>query len=267
MTEKLIKEAFGENPDLFHFAIHQVAETAGGCPWDDDVEYDYIDSALDLEYFFNRSGSKFCSPLVIHLLGTSETLSSESVVKIAQILCGKYLRNWNRLWATMAAEYNPIHNYSMTEERDLETTEDKVRDLDATKTRDGSITTTYGKSETTTHGRTTSELDSVYAFNAGVNQQRPTDQYDTSEGGTTGVADSGSDVEADDITDTEDTTETQDNEGTEHETIHRYGNIGVTTTQKMIEDDRRIWLWNYFEQVFKDVDRELTLPIYDGCRV
>jgi len=59
-----------------------------------------------------------------------------------------------------------------------------------------------------------------------------------------------------------------ENDGTITETggggheLTRSGNIGVTTTQQMIKAEREIWLWNFFEQVFSDVDNLLTLKIY-----
>ena len=217
-------------------------------PWHDDPFLaDY--SVLDLEYMA-RSGSKFCSPLVKMLLGEDGKLHDTSVEKISAVLVSKYHNNWKRLWDTMTAEYNPIHNYDMTETRDLATTDDNVRDYNSTRTDTGT--------DTLTHGRVTDELDSVYGFNSG-DEARPTDTYRTEE--------SGDDVQTKNLTATDVDHRVDDNEGTEHETITRSGNIGVTTTQKMIEEERALWVWNYFEQVFKDLDRELTLPIYDPCRV
>ena len=32
------------------------------------------------------------------------------------------------------------------------------------------------------------------------------------------------------------------------------GNIGVTTNQQMIEAERSLRMWNYFNSVYKDVD-------------
>jgi len=46
-------------------------------------------------------------------------------------------------------------------------------------------------------------------------------------------------------------------------TLNRSGNIGVTTTQQMIEEERKIALYDYFrEVVFPDLDKALTVPIY-----
>ena len=53
----------------------------------------------------------------------------------------------------------------------------------------------------------------------------------------------------------------------EVETTARSGNIGVTTTQAMLESERNLWMWNFFDQVYKDVDSVLAIAFYDVCRV
>ena len=46
-------------------------------------------------------------------------------------------------------------------------------------------------------------------------------------------------------------------------TVRRSGNVGVTTSQQMIESERQLWLWNFFQNVvFKDICSALTLSIY-----
>lgn len=45
--------------------------------------------------------------------------------------------------------------------------------------------------------------------------------------------------------------------------LTRSGNIGVTTSQQMIESERALWKWNFFRDVvFPDIDRVLTIQIY-----
>lgn len=51
----------------------------------------------------------------------------------------------------------------------------------------------------------------------------------------------------------------------EDRTLTRSGNIGVTTSQQMIQAERDLWVWNFFYQVvFKDVDRSLTISTYSN---
>lgn len=79
---------------------------------------------------------------------------------------------------------------------------------------------------------------------------------------TTGTVDTTTkDVRAD--TTVEDTT---DNVTGKEETITtRAGNIGVTTTQQMLQQEFEIWKWNFYFQVFEDVDRFLALSVYSPC--
>ena len=57
-------------------------------------------------------------------------------------------------------------------------------------------------------------------------------------------------------------------DGTETDTIEhdttltRSGNIGVTTSQQMIESERKLWDYNIFKTIYEDVDSILTLSIY-----
>lgn len=41
-----------------------------------------------------------------------------------------------------------------------------------------------------------------------------------------------------------------------------HGNIGVMSTQSMIEQERGVWNWSFFDEVFEDIDSVLTSGIY-----
>lgn len=44
--------------------------------------------------------------------------------------------------------------------------------------------------------------------------------------------------------------------------LTRSGNIGVTTSQQMLQSERDLWMWSYFDVVFADIDKLLCLSIY-----
>lgn len=44
---------------------------------------------------------------------------------------------------------------------------------------------------------------------------------------------------------------------------HKEGNIGVTTSQKMLSDELQLRKWNFFENIIKDIDSILCLKIYN----
>ena len=50
--------------------------------------------------------------------------------------------------------------------------------------------------------------------------------------------------------------------GTSSRKLTRTGNIGTNTFQNLLQQERNIWMYDFFEQVFKDVDSVLTIPIY-----
>lgn len=246
--------------------FNYIATLAGeNLPWYGVETVD--NSVLDISYFGNHSGGKFCAPLVKLLINDEGVVPETARETIAKILLTKYLTNWTRLWETNVVSYSPITNYDMTETRDLETTADNIETVEDETSHTGTDTTQYGRVQSTQHGRTTDEINYQYGLNTEVYEQDRSDQTQVEEGGTTVLTNSGSDVNTPNLVDSTDRNTVQDNEGTEHEVTHRIGNIGVTTNQKLIEDERNLWLWNFFDQIFKDLDRELALAFHDPCRV
>ena len=234
-------------------------------PWANAENVD--NSVLDIAYFGNHSGGKFCAPLVKLLIDDDGVVPNAARITIAKILISKYLNNWNHLWETNVAVYSPIHNYDMHEERDLATTDDNVETTDGKLSRTGTEGLTHGMVESTQHGRTEDNVNYKYGLNTTEYQQNRSDENVSTEGGTTTTTDSGTDTTTRNLVDSTDQTVTEDNEGTEHEETHRYGNIGVTTTQKLLQEERNLWLWNFFDEVFNDLDKELALAFHDPCRV
>lgn len=208
-------------------------------PWAGDVD----SIILDIEYFGNRSGGKFVSPVIMNLLGQEDALLDSDREMLARIIWAKFKEPWTHLWATNVIAYNPIHNYNMNESRHLE--------RDDTGTQDDAMSSV----DTTTHGRTNQVTDFVYGMNNVDENGKPSDRSASSEGGTTSTSGTGS-LDRD----------TTDNR-VEDETFTRAGNIGVTTTQQMLKSEREVWMWNYFDQIYRDIDSVLSLPIYDPCRI
>lgn len=261
--EPILRDVFSgweSGTGLFSFLATQTT-----MPWASAENVD--NSVLDIAYFGNHSGGKFCAPLVKLLINDDGVVPDAARITLAKILISKYLNNWNRLWETNVAVYSPIHNYDMYEERDLATTDDNVETTDGELSRTGTEGLTHGLVESTQHGRTEDNVNYKYGLNTTVYQQNRSDENVSTEGGTTVTTDSGTDTTTRNLVDSTDQTVTEDNEGTEHEETHRYGNIGVTTTQKLIQEERNLWLWNFFDEVFNDLDKELALAFHDPCRV
>lgn len=196
-------------------------------PWGDEIE----SSQLNLEYFGNHSGAKTISPLVRKMLNDG-VLEDSSRQSLALLISAKFRANWTKLWEAFNADYNPVHNYDMTE--DIQ--------------KDGENKDTNNLGDKTTHGRTTTDTMSHYGYDSAVEQ--PSDKDVMQEGGSTNVAHTG----------------TVDYHIDEHTVTKRTGNIGVTTSQQMIEAEIALRRRNFFDGVYADVDSVLALKVYDLCK-
>jgi len=256
-------EAIGTTPGIFT----QMSELEGtSLPWEALEAPEKIEPIdLDREYYLNHSGRKIISPIVSDLLGDGDTLTTAAKNAIAKLVYSKYIPAWEHLWNSYDVDYNPIHNYNMTEDitRDLDVVDSETVDDD--KTHICTETETPNLTDTTNHGRTDTIEAHRYGFNS--SDARPTETTEETEGGTTVETHTG--TRGNVVNSTEATDTTVDGTKTEDETVHttRSGNIGVTTTQRMLTEEREVWLWNFFEQIFSDVDKVLTISAYDLCRV
>lgn len=207
-------------------------------PW----KLNEISTELDLQYHGNHSGDKFISPLINTLLDGAENLTSLNKSLLASTVYSLYGENWAKQWETLSFEYNPIENYSMTETM---TDDEKVTEYGRTSTRTDNLT------DTNTPNLTSSEDNSTHGFNSSTSvptnesTRRATGTNTDTHTGTQGYVDGGTDTE------------------TRNYELTRTGNIGTMTSQQMIESERNLWMWKYFETVvFPDIDRVLTIPIY-----
>lgn len=213
-----------------------------------------LKAQMDMLYFYSHSGDKLAAPFVHHFLATDDDeLSAEAVASIAENLMGIFSNQWARLWAAYNLEYNPLNNFSSTEQVD-ETHQD---DDTETHTKGTSDTRTLNTTDTRQADRDVDEQSDRSAYNASTYQ--PVDKVHTDDiinndtlrkTGTDTMAHTGEDLDD------------KYNEGEYHITKTRSGNSGAYPYQDIIRKERELWRTNYFEQVFRDVDSILTLPIY-----
>ena len=204
-------------------------------PWKNDVS----GNQLDIIYHGSRSGNKIIGSLIENYLDNN-TVSDDNKIIIAQAIYTIYIKNWNALYKTLSLEYNPIENYSMTETENVQDTHK------GTLESNGNNTDTY--IETTIVDDTSNNQ--LWGFNStdSVNSDKQT-------------GDTTRDVEST-MDSTHKNTDRETKDITSDRTLKRSGNIGVTTSQQMIESERQLWLWNFFESVFSDIDKILVLKIY-----
>lgn len=189
-----------------------------------------ISDVLDSEYLYNIAFSRFTSPIVRNLAGDNEELTTEDKEQLADIIFSMFSLRWSKLWATMQYEYNPIENYSMTEQM----TNDETSIV-------------YGRIDTLAQVKNTTDTDTNEVQGFDSSQYKPSDRYTSAHTGT----------------DTDTNTQSGEDTHTRNYTLTRSGNIGVTTSQQMIESERILWNWLFFyDVVFPDINRVLTLSVY-----
>lgn len=229
---KTLKEVLGSTQNIFTRIM-----TAQQVPWAEDESI--TGALLDFEYMFNQSGDKIISPAVEKHLTDGE-LSTDDFNKLCDVVWMMYGKRWARLWEILTAEFNPLENYNMTEEKTFE--HGKV------ETNSGTDTTNRTGTDTVTHtGDTKNEIS---AFNSSSYQDNSKNTQNTTDLDTRNMADSL--VHGHVVT----------NSGEDTETTTRSGNIGVTTSQQMAESSLQLWKWSYFYDIFRDVDSIFTITTY-----
>lgn len=200
--------------------------------------------------YFYLNGDKYVSPLVENLMNDFTGLELfDKYIRIFTTYCGN---SFSSLYRAMFSDYNPIENYMM-----IENGED-TRELtdDTTDTHNKQNTNTI-----TTDGETTVENSSTREIKkAGFNTTNPvvdtvetTNENDANINNET-VEQSGNET----LTGQSVKTVTESNK----HNFTRSGNIGVTTSQQMIESEIELRKKEYWAIVFKKLNDLLTLSIY-----
>lgn len=163
--------------------------------------------------------------------GEFETLYADpfAMQSMISIWSNKMQGTFNRWVSALAIEYAPLENYDRHEDWSDHT--EGTGSSDST----GSVSTTTSD---------TSEL-TKSAYNEGT--YSPYEK--TLNNGTLGSSTT-------DGTDTE-----MENDSTHHGRIH--GNIGVTTSQQMLEAELQLGYWNVYEKITELFLQEFTIPVYE----
>lgn len=231
-------------------------------------------TTLNTYYFVLRSGQRW-------YIGDSMADVSARQEVMAAAIAVLFGENWKRLYATLKPpDYDPLTNYSLSEE--LTGTDSDIRTPEITKKDTGTLSQAGTDTRTPNLTRKSSgtvsddgsatgiDQNNVWGFNSTTSV--PSDMSDRSatanNTNTRDITDTETGAEKKDrsSTDTYDLSHTESGtdtrNGTEHHLLTRKGNIGTNTFQNLISQERDLWKWNFYEQVFKDVDSVLTLPIY-----
>ena len=159
---------------------------------------------------------------------------------------------WDSIYAALTANYNPINNYSMTESG--EDTRTNTGTQSTSGTRSGTETETPNLTTTATGENNSSG--GLYGFNSAESVPSDTTQGTNKNTNTqTGTVN----------TNTSDTTASTRTDDLTEKSIHtfeRSGNIGVTTSQQMIESELELRKKQFYSIVYKDIVNHLCLSVY-----
>lgn len=229
---KRIREVFGDK-GIFSY-LREYGE-----PWAGKVTAEM----LDLMYI-GKSGNKIIAPILDNMMEEDGTILEANKKKVAEAIWGVYGTNWTKLFETLNFDYNPIENYSMVEE----STGENENTTNGTSNNETSNNGTSIVENTSTQD-TNNDL---YAFNSTTS--KPSSK-------SSGVGTDHNTVTTDNTTGNKTTLNNTSKDTSKH-TLTRKGNIGVTTSQQMIQSERDLWNWVFYNGVFRDIDSILTLSIY-----
>lgn len=248
----------------------------GVLPWSSIIE----GAQMDNWYFDAHSGDRFCTRIITKRVGGDNSLSPSDRALISTLVYARFRTQWGYLWATMNPTYDPLTNYQMQET--MEGTENSTRTPDLTKGDTGTVQTTGQDKRTPELSRkgtgtvkdegsaTNNNQNNLWGFNSSTSV--PSDMSDgTATNDNTTTRDLTETETGTDTTDRTNTdtynrnyteTGTDTTAGTSSRKLTRTGNIGTNTFQNLLQQERNIWMYDFFEQIFKDVDSVLTIPIY-----
>ena len=190
-------------------------------------------SAEMFSYFVNKFGERD----FYKYYDTENVANNTNMVKQASNYIALYGKShkyeYDKLVDTLSLEYNPIENYSMTEKGT------DTRTPNITQTNKGVNTNTVGVDTSITTGKTT--FDKSDSF---INDTKTTN--------------TGTNTDTQDINTT---VTTAGNEKTVHE-FTRSGNIGVTTSQQMIESERQLAMFSVVDLFVKAIADIILIGVY-----
>ena len=193
-----------------------------------------IFTSAEMFYYF---ADKFGERDFYKYYDTENVTNNTNIVKQASDYIALYGKShkyeYDKLVDTLSLEYNPIENYSMTEKGT------DTRTPNITQTNKGVNTNTVGIDTSITTGKTT--FDKSNSF---INDTKTTN--------------TGTNTDTQDINTT---VTTAGNEKIVHE-FTRSGNIGVTTSQQMIESERQLAMFSVVDLFVKAIADIILIGVY-----
>lgn len=212
----------GENVFIFRAMLNYLQMNQITIPdWLKDEENADI---LDLDYCTTVSGDKYLSK---NFMRQYERYDLEVLQYFAMILYKRFGVKWDKLFTALNTEYNPLENYSMDETRTPNLTDE---------------------TKNTGDDKTSANLDNTTtSYVVGYNTANEKESGKTTSNGNATNNYSKVDYNS---------THTSKHTGTEH--ITRTGNIGVTTSQQMLQSEFEVRQYDFYQGIYNDIDEFIT---------
>lgn len=228
-------------------------------PWADEI----TPEQLDLQYHGNHSGLKITSVILDKFIKNG-VVPENDLIRLTDMIYKINAERWSKLYATLKFEYDPISNYDMIENESVNNK--NTSKANSTMTNTGTVKQEADNTDTITRNTEQTGVgnntNNIYGFNSTTAVPADGNVNDMTNTST----ETGTNNSKINSTNTNDLTSTTNNDINNTEDITRKltrsGNIGVTTSQQMIQSERDLWFWVYFDTVFKDVDKYLTINVY-----
>lgn len=282
---KTIKDVYGNNWKSMIF------DKLSNIPWDTTK---YSSDTLNMLYQVH-SDRKYVGNIITSNM-EGDKLTEEEKQTIADSISVMFMDNWRYIYDALLAEYNPIYNYNMIEKETINETGNGSEDEDTTlnktlsssdnstakdsgtvknESKDGGTVKNDSSDSSESNSTTNNKVFGYNSEEAVKDSEQSSTESDSSTGTSTETrALTGENTETraldtetnashsengSDITDRNKTY--SDNKDTKRD-LTREGNIGVTTSQQMIESELHLRMNKYFEIVFTDIDSLITLPLF-----
>lgn len=236
------------------------------------------------DYFANY---KEYDTVILSKQGSRLLLFDDEETNDSLLLAVPYMNKykWSKLFGTLNLEYNPIENYDSVE------TSTRKPNLTTERQYKGGEKTTYSGAETDTQtgstdrvqsgGQTTTEKPGAVRTHErnSFNPAEPTMEYRDKESGTNTTDTTYKDltvtekynaiqtkkdyVGRNDLKEYQNREDTETTVGQEVTESRTHGNIGVTTSQQMIQSEREVASFNYILTVLNDVVNEICSMMYE----
>ena len=213
-------------------------------PWAEAVEGSVLD-----DLYFNKYGLREASNLVINKLDEDGELTEETLQEIADLFMAKYGTQLIKLYETLGFEYNPLTDNTYEETHSGTDTATRTPNLTDTTTDTQAKSRTYNNLTAEITGQVSADNSSVWSNEDKQSNVQSGSYTDTVDSGTLSIAKTGTETNA---------------------TVygHKIKRAGSNKSpQELIEEERKLWDFNYFDIVFKYLNSLLTKTYYKNRNI